>query len=127
VSKGVRALVRDGKPTCLYKSRTKRTTAFARTAGEGLEGVVFPDMTEARDGDFRKRLLDQSRSVLEARSAVIGQFYMGGWTVTNFSLSHYMKADVSVFIPLCYLFVTLTIWLVFRNLRLKLVTVQPPM
>jgi len=82
--------------------------------------VVFPDMTEARDGDFRKRLLDQSRSVLEARSAVIGQFYMGGWTVTNFSLSHYMKADVSVFIPLCYLFVTLTIWLVFRNLRLTL-------
>lgn len=82
--------------------------------------VVFPDMTEARDGDFRKRLLDQSRSVFKARSAVIGDFYMGGWTVTNFSLSHYMKADVSVFIPLCYLFVTLTIWLVFRNLRLTL-------
>jgi predicted RND superfamily exporter protein len=34
-----------------------------------------------------------------------------------------MKADVTIFIPLCYLFVTLTVWLVFRNLRLTLLAV----
>lgn len=88
--------------------------------GQTTAIVVFPDMNEAQDGGFRKRLLDQSRSAFESRSDVIGAFYMGGWTVTNFSLSHYMRADVAVFIPLCYLLVTLTIWLVFRNLRLTL-------
>lgn len=82
--------------------------------------VVFPDMKEARDGGFRRQLLEQSGKIFENHSELIGKSYTGGWTVTNFSLSHYMKADVSVFIPLCYLFVTLTIWLVFRNLRLTL-------
>jgi len=88
--------------------------------GQTTAIVVFPDMSKNQDEGFRKRLLEQSRAVFEDHSDVTGNFFMGGWTVTNYSLSHYMRADVAVFIPLCYLFVTLTIWLVFRNIRLTL-------
>ncbi|MDO9583034.1 MAG: MMPL family transporter [Desulfomicrobium sp.] len=88
--------------------------------GQTTAIVVFPDMSNTEDGGFRKRLLEQSRAVFQDHSNVIGDFYTGGWTVTNYSLSHYMRADVAVFIPMCYFFVILTIWLVFRNIRLTL-------
>jgi predicted RND superfamily exporter protein len=84
--------------------------------------VVFPDMS-AEDGGFRKRLLEKTEGMLDKHRGLVDDFHLAGWTVTNFGLSHYMKADVSVFIPLCYLFVTLTVWLVFRNIRLTLLAV----
>lgn len=85
--------------------------------------VVFPAMKGSEDGGFRKRLLDKTNVILDGHRSLVDKFHLAGWTVTNFSLSHYMKADVSVFIPLCYLFVTLTVWLVFRNTRLTLLAV----
>ncbi len=85
--------------------------------------VVFPVMKGSEDGGFRKRLLDKTNAILDGYGSLVDKFHLAGWTVTNYSLSHYMKADVSVFIPLCYLFVTLTVWLVFRNARLTLLAV----
>ncbi len=85
--------------------------------------VVFPVMKGSEDGGFRKRLLDKTNAILDGHGSLVDKFHLAGWTVTNYSLSHYMKADVSVFIPLCYLFVTLTVWLVFRNARLTLLAV----
>lgn len=82
--------------------------------------VVFPKNHDAQDGSFRKRLLDQAQSVLSRHEALIGQFHLAGWTLTNLTLSQYMKTDVAVFVPVTYLFITLTVWLVFRNLRLTL-------
>jgi hypothetical protein len=88
--------------------------------GETTALVVFPKMHDAGDGSFRKRLLEQSEAVLSKHEELAGRFHLAGWTVTNLSLSQYMKSDVAVFIPVTYLFITLTIWLFFRNVRLTL-------
>lgn len=82
--------------------------------------VVSPKTHGTEDGSFRKRLLEQTEAVLHNHRGLIDQFHLAGWTMTNFSLSQYMKSDVATFIPLTYLFITLTIWLTFRNLRLTL-------
>jgi predicted RND superfamily exporter protein len=85
--------------------------------------IVFPAPNGSDDEGFRKRLLDKTQTILERHKREVDRFHLAGWTVTNYGLSHYMKADVSVFIPLCYLFVTLTVWLVFRNIRLTVLAV----
>jgi len=83
--------------------------------------VVFPVMHGPNDGSFRSRLLDNTRSVLDSYKDEVGPVHLAGWTVTNLSLSQYMKSDVAVFIPVTYFFITLTVWLVFRNIRLTMV------
>lgn len=88
--------------------------------GETTALVVFPTAHEAGDGSFRKRLIKQTETVLAKHEGLAGRFHLAGWTMTNFSLSQYMKSDVAVFIPVTYLFITLTIWLFFRNVRLTL-------
>jgi predicted RND superfamily exporter protein len=88
--------------------------------GETTALVVFPTAHEAEDGSFRKRLIEQTETVLAKHEELAGRFHLAGWTMTNFSLSQYMKSDVAVFIPVTYLFITLTIWLFFRNVRLTL-------
>jgi predicted RND superfamily exporter protein len=88
--------------------------------GETTALVVFPRAHEAGDGSFRKRLIEQTETVLAKHKELAGRFHLAGWTMTNFSLSQYMKSDVAVFIPVTYLFITLTIWLFFRNVRLTL-------
>jgi predicted RND superfamily exporter protein len=88
--------------------------------GETTALVVFPTAHEAGDGSFRKRIIEQTEMVLAKHEELAGRFHLAGWTMTNFSLSQYMKSDVAVFIPVTYLFITLTIWLFFRNVRLTL-------
>ncbi|MBU4526721.1 MAG: MMPL family transporter [Desulfomicrobium sp.] len=90
------------------------------TDGNTAAIVVSPKTHSAEDGSFRKRLLEQTKAVLHNHRGVVDQFHLAGWTMTNFSLSQFMKSDVATFIPLTYLFITLTIWLTFRNLRLTL-------
>lgn len=90
------------------------------TDGNTTAIVVSPKTHSAEDGSFRKRLLEQTKAVLHDHRELVDRFHLAGWTVTNFSLSQYMKSDVATFIPLTYLFITLTIWLTFRNLRLTL-------
>jgi predicted RND superfamily exporter protein len=88
--------------------------------GETTALVVFPTAHGAGDGSFRKRLIKQTETVLAKHEELADRFHLAGWTMTNFSLSQYMKSDVAVFIPVTYLFITLTIWLFFRNVRLTL-------
>lgn len=90
------------------------------TDGNTVAIVVSPKTHNAEDGSFRKRLLEQTKAVLKNHGDLVDQFHLAGWTMTNFSLSQFMKSDVATFIPLTYLFITLTIWLTFRNLRLTL-------
>lgn len=86
--------------------------------GKTTAMVVFPATHSSDDGGFRSRLLDKTKKVLKRHEGLIGQFHLAGWTVTNFSMSQYMKSDVATFIPLTYLFIAATIWLSFRNVRL---------
>jgi hypothetical protein len=82
--------------------------------------VVSPKTHGTEDVSFRKRLLEQTKTVLHIHKDFVDQFHLAGWTMTNFSLSQFMNSDVATFIPLTYLFIILTIWLTFRNQRLTL-------
>ncbi|GAB6112238.1 efflux RND transporter permease subunit [Desulfomicrobium salsuginis] len=110
-------LRRDAVENPLYVgnliSADGRTTALA----------VFPKAHASEDGSFRKRLLDKARQILAEHAGLGDSFHLAGWTVTNLSLSQYMKSDVAVFIPVTYLFIALTIWLVFRSVRLTILAV----
>lgn len=94
-------------------SRDGQTTAI----------VVFPKSHDSSDGTFRQRLLEQTNKMLRNHQEVVDKFHLAGWTVTNFSLSQYMKSDVATFIPVTYLFIAATIWLAFRNLRLTVLAI----
>lgn len=85
--------------------------------------VVFPREHETGDGSFRARLLEKTKAILDTRRDMVDRFHLAGWTVTNLSLSSFMKSDVATFIPLTYLFITLTIWLSFRNVWLTALAV----
>jgi len=84
-----------------------------RTAAIVVEAYDLPE-----DGDYRQKLLEKTRAVLAEFQDRVDSFHIAGWTYTNLSLSRFMKEDVARFIPITYLFITLAIWLVFRNLVL---------
>lgn len=83
--------------------------------------AIFPVMHGPEDSNFRSRLVNNTKSVLKGYNEAIGPVHLAGWTVTNLSLSQYMKSDVAVFIPVTYFFITLTVWMAFRNIRLTIV------
>ncbi|MBN1833499.1 MAG: MMPL family transporter, partial [Deltaproteobacteria bacterium] len=90
----------------------------ARTAGILVETYKRPE-----DPDYRKKVIEKTGLILKAFSEDSSFFHMAGWTNTNLSLSQYMKKDIATFIPITYLFITLAIWLIFRNVRLVLLAV----
>jgi len=90
----------------------------ARTAAIIVQTYDRPD-----DEDYRKRLLNKTKKILDPYRKDVDQFYLAGWTTTNLSLSQYMKKDIVKFIPITYILVALTVLLVFRNLRLTLLAV----
>jgi predicted RND superfamily exporter protein len=73
------------------------------------------------DEDYRKRLIEKTKEILNHHREEVDRFYLGGWTTTNLSLSQYVKTDTAVFVPATYLIITLAIWLFFRNISLTLV------
>ncbi|WP_035244502.1 efflux RND transporter permease subunit [Desulfonatronovibrio hydrogenovorans] len=74
------------------------------------------------DPDYRRDLLGKTRAVLEPFKEDT-QFFLAGWTVTNFSLSQYMQRDLARFIPVTYLLIALVTFLFFRNIRLTILAV----
>lgn len=70
---------------------------------------------------YRKRVIEKCDQVLEKYRDRTGKVYKAGWTTTNFYLSQYMKKDISVFIPVSYLFIIFAVFLFFRNVRLTLI------
>ena len=49
------------------------------------------------------------------------EFHIAGDTITNFTLSQYMNADMAVFVPITYCLITFAIWYFFRNIPLTIV------
>ncbi|TVQ98196.1 MAG: RND transporter [Desulfovibrionales bacterium] len=82
--------------------------------------VVFP-LDQPDDSGFRKNLLLQTRQILEQHRGDVERFALAGWTITNYDLSRYMKADMFSFIPLSYLLIITIPWIFFRNTRLTLI------
>ena len=76
-----------------------------------------------QDGDYRKRIVQEVEKILEKYANQTGKTYLAGWTTTNLCLSQFMKKDISVFIPVSYLFITLAVFIFFRSLSLTLIAV----
>lgn len=85
--------------------------------------VVVSAYDRPDDPGYRKRVIGECKAVLNRYRDQTGQVFMAGWTTTNFYLSQYMKKDISTFIPVTYVFITLAVFLFFRNIRLTLVAV----
>lgn len=75
------------------------------------------------DPGYRKRLLEKCKITLAKYEDRTGQTHMAGWTITNLFLSQYMKQDVITFIPITYLFISLAVFLFFRNMLLTIAAV----
>lgn len=85
--------------------------------------VVVEALEQKDDEDYRKNLLAKTEGILDSYRDRVPAFHLAGWTETNVRLSEYMKRDVSLFIPLTYLLITLAIWFVFRNLPLTVLAI----
>jgi hypothetical protein len=75
------------------------------------------------DPGYRKRLIGQCEKILDKYKDRTGKIYMAGWTTTNLYLSQYMKKDIATFIPVTYIFITLAVFLFFRNIWLTFIAV----
>ncbi len=75
------------------------------------------------DPGYRKRLVGKCEKVLDSYRERTGKVYMAGWTTTNLYLSQYMKKDIATFIPITYIFITLAVFLFFRNIWLTIIAV----
>jgi len=115
---------------------TKEELEFLRSQAVGnplyADNFVSTDSTTAAivvfaydrpdDPDYRQRLLWATRNILKNYEDDV-DFYLAGWTVTNYELSQYMQRDLARFIPLTYLLIALVTFLFFRNIRLTLLAV----
>ena len=80
-----------------------------------VASIVVSTRYEPNDENYRKRLLDKTLKILKPYEEAGTKFALAGWTVTNFSMSDYMRSDIAIFLPVTYGLIVLTIWLVFRN------------
>ncbi|MDY0131683.1 MAG: MMPL family transporter [Desulforegulaceae bacterium] len=86
---------------------------------DGKTGAIIVYVYEnTGDSEYRKKTINKCRSKLAEYKAETGEVFIGGWTITNYYLSHLMQKDLKNFIPVTYLFITIAIFLIFRNLWL---------
>lgn len=86
-------------------------------------GIVVFVYERPLDSSYRKRIIQNCKKILEKYSDYTGKVYFAGWTMTNYYLSSYMKKDMSVFIPVSYLFVILAIFFFFRSITLLFIAI----
>ena len=80
--------------------------------------VVFA-YDQGGDPDHRQKLLHSTARILEPYLPET-DFYLAGWTVTNYSMGQYMERDLSKYIPVTYSLLALIVFVFFRNIRLTL-------
>lgn len=81
--------------------------------------VVFT-RTDDVNPTYREDFMRDIQSVLAPYEAQGHSFHLAGWPVTNYYLARFMNRDLVRFAPITFFLVTITIWLVFRNIRLLL-------
>ncbi len=82
--------------------------------------ILIEPHVDPEDKGLRKRLINETKAILEPYEQQGMQFYMGGGTTTNLFLSQYLKEDTMVFVPMSYMLIILAIWFFFKNVRLAL-------
>jgi len=95
---------------------------FISTDGK-TAAIVVSVYEKPEDPGFRKKLLKECDAVLEKYKDRTGKIFKAGWTITNLYLSQYMKRDIATFIPITYVFITLAVFIFFRNIYLTGVAV----
>ncbi len=85
--------------------------------------IVVSVYARIDDPGYRKRLIGKCEKILDKYEDRTGKIYMAGWTITDFYLSQYMKKDIATFIPITYLFITLSVFLFFRNIWLTIIAI----
>jgi len=95
---------------------------FISTDGK-TAAIVVSVYEKPEDPEFRKKLLKECDAVLERYKDRTGKIFKAGWTTTNLYLSQYMKQDITTFIPITYILITLAVFLFFRNIYLTGVAV----
>lgn len=83
--------------------------------------VVFT-RTEDPSPTYREDVMRDIQSVLAPYEARGFRFHLAGWPVTNYYLALFMNRDLLRFFPLTFVLVAGTIWWVFRNTRLLLLS-----
>jgi len=76
-----------------------------------------------KDDTYRKMLLEKVDSILDQYKDKVDRFYTAGWTVTNYSLSRILQHDLRTFLPLTYLLIAVSVYLIFRNVTLVILAV----
>ena len=95
---------------------------FISTDGK-TAAIVVSVYEKPEDPGFRKKLLKECDTVLEKYKDRTGKIFKAGWTTTNLYLSQYMKQDIVTFIPITYVFISLAVFIFFRNIYLTGVAV----
>ncbi|MBL0059275.1 MAG: MMPL family transporter [Elusimicrobia bacterium] len=93
--------------------------------GQTTAIVVFtPLPPPGSDRDIEKEirvLLGSVNKILAPYRERGRRFAVAGWPVTTFYMGEYMKADARLFFPISLFLTLVTIWFVFRNVRLLFV------
>ena len=92
-------------------SKDGRTTAIV------VEPKIRPE-----DEDLRMRLIKTTRAILAPYENQNILFHTAGDTTINFYLSKYLNTDTLIFVPVTYLLITLSTWLIFRSKMLTLLS-----
>lgn len=89
-------------------SKDGKTTSLAVFVNENKE-----------DDSYRRALLQKVDEILDKyRGEAQTDFHLVGWTVTNLALSQTLNRDLMTFLPLTYIFISGTIYFIFRNFTL---------
>ena len=90
--------------------------------GKTVSIVVF--IKEKNEDDaYRRDLLVKVDALLAPHKSEVDYFYKAGWTVTNLALSSILQRDLRIFLPLTYVFIAISIYILFRNFSLVFLAV----
>jgi hypothetical protein len=95
---------------------------FVSKDGQTAAIVIYVE-DRPDEPEFRKKIIQECEKKLELYRQYTGIAYKAGWTTTNLYLSQFMKRDISVFIPISYLFIAVAVYFFFRNIWLTCMAV----
>jgi predicted RND superfamily exporter protein len=84
--------------------------------------IVVYTHDRPQDQAYRQRLINKTFDLLHEYDQSNKSFHLVGWPLMNLRLSEYMEKDVSRFIPIVYLMISVVIFILFRNGKVALLS-----
>jgi len=85
--------------------------------------MVISVHRKPNEPDFRKKIIAQTETIRGKYKDKTGEVHIAGWTVTNLALSQYLKKDITTFVPVAFVFISLAVFLFFGNIRLTMISI----